>query len=300
MKLSQTLKPVRRKELAWIYSNFSYICTLRLVKLLLPYHFHDRLGKDQFMHILNFLKNQRGVLLKANEVVEIFLFNEELYNSLNLTQIFISPRKHLSDCGKTCGFKFSIWNSKQRALHNLATHVISENCEWSIFDEDSKLNIPIDSVDMEQNKIFISPSNLKSSFFLNISLKCKSRQMQILHIDDLSSFFENSFSVKISRDLQLGYVKADIVKGKSIPNLNNKHFSCRTLELKASQYNILYAIVAFDGLHKPDPLRDSVFLQLSALHVFDNFQSPKDKGLDYFFPVISSENREHAVSDFQI
>ena len=271
------------------------------MKLLLPYNFHNRLSDGQFIKILNFLKNQRVYLLKANEVMEIFMFNLEFERSMNITEISISQIKHVSDCKKNCNFKFSLWNSKQNISNNkIGLSVLEENCFWDIIDLDSGSKIIPDEIDFKNQKIIIKKEHLLKSFYISLSLKCKSRQIITIHLDELSDYYEKSIPIKISRDLLLSSIQVDVVKGKSIPELKkNKFFNCRSLSLKASQYDVLYAIVDFDKISKPDPLRDSVFVQLTALEIFDNFRTPNDKSkILYSINLISSKNRRNEFFKF--
>lgn len=85
-------------------------------------------------------------------------------------------------------------------------------------------------------------------------------------------------SIKINRNFVINSVKVDVVKGKQIPELDkNKFFGCRGIQLTATQFDIFYAIVTFDGIARPDPKRDTLFIELRAVEVFDKFESDHDK-----------------------
>jgi hypothetical protein len=134
-------------------------------------------------------------------------------------------------------------------------------------------------VDFEKQQIRIEKKELTKTFFLKFSLKCSPNSFIVLQHDPSKTTFGSSSGVKVSRDLEISMVKVDIVKGQSIPKLDqNRHLSCRTIELTATQFDIMYAIVAFDGLKRPDPLRDTLYVSMRALEIFDNFDSERSRG----------------------
>lgn len=100
-----------------------------------------------------------------------------------------------------------------------------------------------------------------------------------MHYDSAIPGVSQRVGLKVQREPVVNSIKVDVVKGKSIPDLDsNKHFGCRGIELTATQFDIFYAIVEFDGIARPDPKRDTMFIELRALEIFDNFDSQYDKG----------------------
>ena len=243
-----------------------------------------------FEKLLNFIKNERMFALKAGELIEIVMFHYSIFNSLDLTEVAMVHDIDLSNCGQSCEVPFSLWNSKMhlKGRHNWMEK-LERDCTWVIINQDKETKIypkevfHFDSnlkkkIDWKNQKILLNKSELKKVFFMKFELKCNSANQIIMHHNQVTTEFSTCIGIKVNRNLQINMVKVDVVKGKNIPELDkNKHFNCRTIDLKTSQYDILYAIVSFDGDFKPDPKRDTLYLQLRAKEIFDNFDSTRSK-----------------------
>lgn len=136
-KLAQKLTRVREHELAWAYSNFSFVSTLRTLKHLLPAGFVASVSSEKLVHVLNFLRNQRMFALKPNELMEVVLFAFAAQQSLHLSEVAFASEVSLADCEETCAFPFRLWNSKGLFGDRDWEEDIRLKCRWALEDSDS-------------------------------------------------------------------------------------------------------------------------------------------------------------------